>query len=95
MLAGSEMPTVVLLSILTGFEGKGNTVGVVNLTPYDGHLESVCVHWRLKHGEDQPILRSFSLGDNADEVLFSERVVANQLLQEIWYSNMGTLHPQH
>lgn len=95
MLSGPEMPTTVLQSVLAGFQGKGNLVGVVNLTPYDGHLESVCVHWRLKHEEDQPIIKCFSLGDNADEVLFSERIVANQLLQEIWYSNMGTLHTQH
>ncbi len=92
MLAGSEMPTAVIQSVLTGFQGKGNMVGVVNLTPYDGHMESVCVHWKQKHGQDEPILRCFSYGDNPEEVLFSERLVANQLLQEIWYSNMGTLH---
>ena len=82
MLAGDALPTAVLESILQGAELAGRLVGVVNLTPYESHLESVVVHWQVHHGQDAPSLRSFSISPEACEDLFSERVLANQLLQD-------------
>jgi hypothetical protein len=82
ILAGQQLPTAVLSSILHGADLAAKLVGVVNLTPYDAHLESTCVHWQHNHGSDHPLLKSFSISDGADEVLFSERVLANQLLQD-------------
>ena len=82
ILAGQQLPTAVLSSILHGADLAAKLVGVVNLTPYDAHLESTCVHWQQNHGSDHPLLKSFSVSDGADEVLFSERVLANQLLQD-------------
>lgn len=82
LLAGPELPTIVLESILHGSTFSGNSCGIVNLTPYDGHLERVCTKWKLSHGQDALTLRSFSLGINIDHVSYSERVVANDLLQD-------------
>lgn len=82
LLAGPELPTVVLEALLSGSTFSGKTVAVVNLSPYDGHLERVALKWKMTHGEDAHTLRSFSLGMNIDHVSYSERVVANQLLQD-------------
>ena len=82
LLAGPELPTIVLESILHGSTFSGNSCGIVNLAPYDGHLERVCTKWKLSHGQDALTLRSFSLGINIDHVSYSERVVANDLLQD-------------
>lgn len=82
MLAGPGMPTIVLQSVLAGLQGHAGVVGVINMSPYDSHLEKVCVHWKLEHGNDSPQLKCFSISDQAEEVLFSERLLTHQLLQD-------------
>lgn len=82
LLAGSEMPTAVLESLLKGADFTGRICGVCNFTPYDGHLERVCMRWQVEYGQDALELRSFSMGAYADAVAFSERLLGNELLQE-------------
>ena len=82
MLAGSEFPTMVLQACLQGLGGQSKTVGVVNLTPYDAHLESVCTHWQLHHGLDSPKIHTLSVSDQNEEVLFSERLLAQQMMKD-------------
>eukprot|EP00435_Cladocopium_sp_Y103_P053866 s10_g17.t1 len=81
MLAGPEFPTKVLQACLQGLQGQSKTVGIVNLTPYDAHLESVCIHWNLQHGLDSPQMTTLS--DQNEEVLFSERLLAQQMMKAL------------
>ncbi|CAK9038704.1 Uncharacterized protein SCF082_LOCUS22731, partial [Durusdinium trenchii] len=83
MLAGEDLPKTIIESVLAGFERPANLVGIVNVTPYDAHLESVAVHWQIAHGKDSPLVRSFSISDQCEEVLFSQRRLGNKLLQEL------------
>ena len=84
MMAGPEFPTLVLQACLRGLEGQSKTVGVINLTPYDAHLESVCLHWQLRHGLDNPRMDTLSISDQNEEVLFSERLLAQQILKDFF-----------
>lgn len=81
-MAGGDLPTAVLESLLKGAEISGRVCGVVNCTPYDGHLERVCMRWQLDYGQDAMELRSFSIGSNAEAVAFSERLLGTELLKE-------------
>ena len=87
MLAGSEFPTMVLQACLQGLEGQSRTVGVVNLTPYDAHLERVCLHWQLRHGLDSPKIDTLSVSDQNEEVLSSERFLAQQMMKDFLKPN--------
>lgn len=82
LLAGLAMPSTVLEALLNGVTTPGNLVGLVNLTPYDSYVEQVCVHWQRDHGRAAMQLRSFSTSDQTDSVMFSERVLAQKLLQD-------------
>lgn len=84
LLSGPQLPTIVLEPLVQNVEVEGRVIGVVNYTPYDGHLEKVCHSWQRVHGDDSPSFRSFSFGPNADAVAFSEKVIAMELLQEPW-----------
>ena len=82
LLAGQELPRIVLEPLLQGIEISGSEIGILNYTPYDGYLEKACVNWQKRLGMDAYMLKSFSFGSNTDAVMFSERVVCNELLQE-------------
>ena len=82
LLAGPMLPTVVLEPLLTNVENSGNLIGVVNFTPYDAHLERVCLRWKTTHDLAAPDIRTFSIGSNSDAVAYSERVLGHELLQD-------------
>ena len=95
LLAGPELPTVVLEALLENSSFSGKVCGIVNLAPYDGHLEKVCVKWKLNHGADSIALRSMSLGLNVEHVSFSERIITNDLLQDLHTVNLILLSYHH
>ena len=72
------MPTAVLNGLLAGAD-LGQTVGLVNLSPYDGCLEKVCLSWHL----DQPERKFSSLviSTDSDLVNYSEKVVSLYLFE--------------
>ena len=82
LLAGEQLPEIVLEPLIQGVEISGSEIGVINFTPYDACLEKVAVHWQRKRGNEQPVLKTFSIGVNTDAVMFSERVLCNELLQD-------------
>ncbi|CAJ1387015.1 unnamed protein product [Effrenium voratum] len=82
LLAGQEMPRFILEALLHELPISSKVCGVVNFTPYDGHLEHVCAHWRADHGTGSFLLKSFSISPNVDAVTFSERVLLNELLKD-------------
>ena len=83
LLAGLEMPRIVLEPLFHGVEVSGSVGGVVNFTPYDACLEKVVIKWQLNLGMDHLALKSFSISPNSEAVAYSERVLANELLQDM------------
>ena len=60
LLAGTELPRIVLEPLFHGVEFSGSVGGVVNFTPYDAFLEKVCVKWQLTLGMDHLALKQMN-----------------------------------
>lgn len=87
LLAGTELPRIVLEPLFHGVEFSGSVGGVVNFTPYDAFLEKVRVKWQLTLGMDHLALKTLSISPNTEAVAFSERIMANELLQDMMVEN--------
>ena len=82
LLAGEQLPRIVLKPLFQGLEISASVSGVVNLTPYDAFVEKVVVKWQQTYGMEALAMKSFSVGSSTDAVLYSERIVCNMLLEE-------------
>ena len=70
-----------------GGEMGGGTIGVVNMTPYDGFLEDVCAHWHLSEGRDgRQKVRTLSVGFDLEALAYSEKVLG------MGFMEAGKLH---
>lgn len=74
------MPKAVLSSLLSGATGIGQVIGVLNLSPYDAWLESVCLKWGPRTDRD---LRTLSVSGNLNYVQFSQKQCALILLEDL------------
>ena len=74
------MPNAVIASMLTGAD-VGQVVGLVNLTPYEGTLESTI----LKRATSDPghLWRSLSLSTDLTVSQFAEKSSALLLMEDI------------
>ncbi|CAL1164981.1 unnamed protein product [Cladocopium goreaui] len=65
LLTGPRMPEAVLASLLQG-STAGQTVGLINLSPYDGCLEKVALRWDQSHPGQMMTTLSLSADLNVD-----------------------------
>ena len=89
-MGGEDMPNAVIASMLTGAD-VGQVVGLVNLTPYEGTLESTI----LKRATSDPghLWRSLSLSTDLTVSQFAEKSSALLLMEDIKCWNWwGTLN---
>ena len=79
LLCGQAMPKTLLGSLLCGTE-TGRDVALLNLTPYDAHLETTVLQW----GQHDPsrLWRSLSISTDHTVVEFSERHCGMLLFEE-------------
>lgn len=76
ILSGEDFPTVLLEALLSKI--KPQEAMVVNTTPYDGWLETVCLKWDEQH-DYKIAYQSTSL--NPTVIDFTEKKIALQLLE--------------
>ena len=81
LLGGKDVPLQILKPLLSGHRKWANTHGavVINLSPYDGCLELVCMS--LRRG-DYPPMRTFSVTQDAESHGLSELRIKKQLLHD-------------
>lgn len=82
LLCGEDLPDQVLSALLSKTEVTG-MVGVVNLSPYDTHLENVCLKWAKKSNK-AIVMPTLSVSKNITVLDYCERRLALQLLQDSW-----------
>ena len=90
LLSGPDLASVVLQPLLHGVPIPSKTCGLLNMTPYDAHVEKVCMKWQAHHGMDAVAFKTFSSSPHTEAVLFSERLLATHLLQDIDIGGMDT-----
>jgi hypothetical protein len=74
------MPEAVLASLLQG-STAGQTVGLINLSPYDGCLEKVALRWDQSHPGQ--MMTTLSLSADLNVAAFSEKQCAFTLLEDL------------
>lgn len=79
------MPEAVLASLLQG-STAGQTVGLINLSPYDGCLEKVALRWDQSHPGQ--MMTTLSLSADLNVAAFSEKQCAFTLLEDLLGSNL-------
>lgn len=77
-LAGEAFPQEVLRSLLAKSSLATPHVGVINTTPYEGHLEQACLHWK---GQGQT-LKTLSISTKTTIVEYCEQTIAMELLED-------------
>ena len=80
LLAGPALPEQVLTA-LTAKTGLQGIIGLVNLSPYDGWLESAALRWG-KRTTGEIVMPSVSLSKNLTLISYCERSLALQLMQD-------------
>lgn len=88
LLTGLDLPFSCLSSLIQGAEIKGH-VGLINLSPYDGCLESACARWHLRGGNTTKI-RTFTIGFDLEPMAFSEKVLGTTFMQDSCFLNFKT-----
>lgn len=74
------MPEQVLSSLLSKVEIKeGSVLGLVNLSPYDGWLETTAYQWMKQTGVRMPCL---SLSKSVTIIDYCQRALALKLLED-------------
>lgn len=71
---------MVLTNMLAGTE-LGQLVGVINLTPYDGHLERYLLKRSLH--ETSRCFRSLTVSPDSTTTLFSQKTCAMLLFEDL------------
>ena len=79
LLSGNSMPDAVL-SALIASSGCSSKIGVINLTPYDGHLESHLLHATVGGSGYQ--FKSLSLSTDLTVIQHSEKICAMLLFED-------------
>jgi hypothetical protein len=69
------------LTALTAKTGLQGIIGLVNLSPYDGWLESAALRWG-KRTTGEIVMPSVSLSKNLTLISYCERSLALQLMQD-------------
>lgn len=83
MLTGLDMPNSVLYSLLTNAKLPAGNVGVVNLSPYDGCLETCCSKYHLKdEANSERRFLTLSVGFDMEPLTFSERLLGIHFMQD-------------
>ena len=80
LLAGPALPEQVLTA-MTAKTGLKGIIGLVNLSPYDGWLESAALRWG-KRTTGEIVIPSVSLSKNLTLISYCERTLALQLMQD-------------
>ena len=81
-LAGKALPELLLRGVLSGPNSpRSGKLLVVNLTPYDGHLEKTCLDWG-KNSESSLKIKSLSLTTRGPTSDFCSRSMAIDLLKD-------------
>lgn len=89
LLCGEDMPSLVLASLLSGSD-VGSVVGVINLTPYEGNLESAI----LKKAISDPGHEWHTLSLTTDLTVsqYAEKTAALLLLEDNLFSSQVSNH---
>ena len=81
-LAGNALPELLLRGILAGpTTPRSGTLLVVNLTPYDCHLEKTCLDWGTI-SENTLRIKSLSLTTRGPTSDYCSRSMAMDLLKD-------------
>lgn len=77
-LSGEGFPQAMLSSLLAGADLPSSTIGLVNLTPYDGYLESTCLAWSKQHKQK---VKCICVSTKANVVEWCEQKIAMKLME--------------
>lgn len=78
LLTGEAMPNSVMEALLAESPNAGNQVGILNLSPYEGSLELMCLKYHLRTDYK---LKSLSLSTDILLTGHTEKQVAFTLLE--------------
>ena len=88
-MSGRDFPEVILEAILSKSKLVSNDLGIVNLTPYDGWLETVVLDWPSKKTR----VRSMSICDSklSGIVEYCQKTISMRLLEDLFKPTSGPL----
>lgn len=81
LLCGEAMPEAIISSLLAGSD-VGQTIGIVNLTPYDGHLEMHVI--KRPRTDPGHAFRTLSLSTDLVVSQHTEKTCAMHLFEDRW-----------
>lgn len=79
LLTGSSLPQSVLKSLILGANNISQTVGLINLSPYDACLEKVALRYHVDNPGRR--IKCLTLGTDLDTVSYSEKLCALHLME--------------
>ena len=82
LLSGSDLPNTILDSLLNGAQLSQGTIGLVNLSPYDGCVEAAAARYHMREGCEAFHLRSLSIGFDMEPLVYSEKILGVSFLQD-------------
>ena len=60
------------------------TINMINLTPYEGHLETVCRKWKQRDPQSEYQFKTLSITKSNMIAEYVEKTLALDLLQDHW-----------
>lgn len=82
LLSGREFPVAILEALWNKAKIPAGKMMLVNVTPYDGWLEKICLEWGRNHAKQE--IQSLSIAESSKSIPldYCQKTLAMELLED-------------